>query len=464
MSHYHHRCQLKVPDDVTERPHQAVIAHRGASYNMPEHSLEAYRLAMEQGADYIEIDLVLTSDGEFVAMHSMDLEATTDVETAFPDRTSYKVYEYTWAELQQLRLKQRVPGARTEAMDGQFKIPSLPQILELWKTWNTELMPMVSKATRRVGLYVEVKDPKTLEEKVSLSNGNTVAEDLIEHLYLSDAHATVPLVDTDCDELKVEQYLVPQLVMENFHGEFMEEVYDKWTSRYNITDQHPPPMVLLTEREYCTDEEYWYQMDKWTTFLTGIAPDKECLMPGSSAGGEDENDKWVNYMDRAKEYELAVHPWTERPEFKFVDDPFTTLQEEMEHLICIVGVDGLFVEDITAARVLFEKGCPDDDNDNGEGETPAVEQTPVPTAAPTAAETTATASLPATSEAAEGTSDNQECYSRDDTLMMAMAAGLMGFFIGCIMTYWVSQSRVCRSRRHRSLQLRVPTHEDIEMI
>jgi len=63
-----------------------VVAHRGASGYAPEHTIAAYTLAMEQGADYVEQDLTLTRDGVLVCLHDDTLERTTDVETRFPDR------------------------------------------------------------------------------------------------------------------------------------------------------------------------------------------------------------------------------------------------------------------------------------------------------------------------------------------------------------------------------------------
>src|SRR5262245_54191579 len=63
-----------------------LIAHRGASAYAPEHTLEAYRLALEQGADYVEQDLQITKDGVLVCLHDLTLERTTDVATLFPDR------------------------------------------------------------------------------------------------------------------------------------------------------------------------------------------------------------------------------------------------------------------------------------------------------------------------------------------------------------------------------------------
>src|SRR5689334_25368826 len=66
--------------------HKLLVAHRGASAYAPEHTLAAYQLAMQQGADYVEQDLTLTRDGVLICLHDDTLERTTDVEERFPDR------------------------------------------------------------------------------------------------------------------------------------------------------------------------------------------------------------------------------------------------------------------------------------------------------------------------------------------------------------------------------------------
>src|SRR5499425_2148636 len=70
-----------------------LIAHRGASAYAPEHTIEAYRLAIEQGADFVEQDLQITKDGALVCLHDLTLERTTDVEEVFPVRFRVDVSE-----------------------------------------------------------------------------------------------------------------------------------------------------------------------------------------------------------------------------------------------------------------------------------------------------------------------------------------------------------------------------------
>ena len=69
-----------------------LVAHRGASAYAPEHTLAAYRLAIEQGADFVEQDLAVTKDGILVCIHDLTLERTTNVEETFPERYSRETF------------------------------------------------------------------------------------------------------------------------------------------------------------------------------------------------------------------------------------------------------------------------------------------------------------------------------------------------------------------------------------
>ncbi|WP_416374910.1 glycerophosphodiester phosphodiesterase family protein, partial [Methanothrix soehngenii] len=94
---------------ITEE--KLVIAHRGASGYLPEHTLEAYALAYGMGADYVEPDLVLTKDGVFICLHDIHLESTTNVEEVFPDRARedgrWYAADFTLSEIKQLKVHER---------------------------------------------------------------------------------------------------------------------------------------------------------------------------------------------------------------------------------------------------------------------------------------------------------------------------------------------------------------------
>lgn len=144
-----------------------VIAHRGASAERPEHTLAAYERAIDEGADYIEPDLVATKDLVLVSRHENELSATTDVATReeFEDRRRDKTIDgrlvagwfaedFTLAELQTLRAKERIPTLRpaNARFDGLYQVTTLADIVKLVRAKEAE-------TGRRIGLYPELKHP-----------------------------------------------------------------------------------------------------------------------------------------------------------------------------------------------------------------------------------------------------------------------------------------------------------------
>ncbi|MHC8494580.1 glycerophosphodiester phosphodiesterase [Thalassospira sp. SM2505] len=141
-----------------------VIAHRGASGYLPEHTLPAKALAYGMGADYIEQDVVLSKDGVPVILHDIHLDTTTDVSTKFPDRKRedgrYYAIDFTLDELKTLTVTERfkadtgkqVYENRFPGDFGIFKIPTLEEEIKLVRGLN-------HSTGRDVGIYPEIKDP-----------------------------------------------------------------------------------------------------------------------------------------------------------------------------------------------------------------------------------------------------------------------------------------------------------------
>jgi glycerophosphoryl diester phosphodiesterase len=127
-----------------------VIAHRGASGALPEHTLEAYMRALNDGADCIEPDLVMTKDGVLVDRHDTWLSTTTNVasrpefasrrrkssDPEASDREDWWVADFTLAELKTLRAIQPFRG-RSKAFDGLYAIPTFDEVLALAKASHT---------------------------------------------------------------------------------------------------------------------------------------------------------------------------------------------------------------------------------------------------------------------------------------------------------------------------------------
>jgi glycerophosphoryl diester phosphodiesterase len=144
-----------------------IIAHRGASAERPEHTLAAYERAIDEGADYIEPDLVATKDLVLVARHENELSGTTDVASReeFEDRRRDKTIDgrlvagwfaedFTLAELQTLRAKERIPSLRpaNARFDGLYQVATLEEIVKLVRAKEAE-------TGRRIGIYPELKHP-----------------------------------------------------------------------------------------------------------------------------------------------------------------------------------------------------------------------------------------------------------------------------------------------------------------
>jgi glycerophosphoryl diester phosphodiesterase len=154
-----------------------VIAHRGASGYRPEHTLAAYELAIDMGADYIEPDLAVTRDGVLVARHENEISATTDVagHPEFAHRRATKrvdgvevcgwfTEDFTLAELKTLRARERIPRIRpaNTRYDDLFTIPTLTEIIELARRKEEEAQ--AQGVARAIGLYPETKHPSHFRE------------------------------------------------------------------------------------------------------------------------------------------------------------------------------------------------------------------------------------------------------------------------------------------------------------
>ena len=146
-----------------------VIAHRGASGERPEHTLESYRVAIEEGADYIEPDLVMTRDGVLIARHENEISGTTDVaqHLSFAARrrtqiidgesfTGWFTEDFTLSEIKTLRARERLAELRPQnrQFDGRFAVPTFDEIMQLVMSANRH-----PGRNRPIGVYPETKHP-----------------------------------------------------------------------------------------------------------------------------------------------------------------------------------------------------------------------------------------------------------------------------------------------------------------
>lgn len=181
--------------------HVLVIGHRGASALRPEHTLESYRKAIEDGADIVEPDLVSTRDSVLVARHENEISGTTDV-AAHPEFTARKTTktidgervtgwfteDFTLAELKTLRARERLPELRGTARDGQYEIPTFDEIVDA----------VAAESARRgrvIGLAPEIKHP-TYFAGIGLAMEDRLLDALRAHAYTQTAPVLVQSFET----------------------------------------------------------------------------------------------------------------------------------------------------------------------------------------------------------------------------------------------------------------------------
>jgi len=160
--------------------HPLIIGHRGCSGERPEHTLASYRRAIEQGADFIEPDLVLTKDGVFVCRHENEISGTTNVAAhpEFADRKATKTIDgqsitgwftedFTLAEIKTLRARERLGQLRpaNAAFDGQFEVATFDEILALAKAAKVGIYPELKHPTyfAKIGLPMEARFAKKVK-------------------------------------------------------------------------------------------------------------------------------------------------------------------------------------------------------------------------------------------------------------------------------------------------------------
>jgi glycerophosphoryl diester phosphodiesterase len=139
-----------------------VIAHRGASGYLPEHTLEAATLAHSQGADFIEQDLVVSKDDHLVILHDIHLDTVTDVATKYPSRHRddgrFYAIDFTLAELKTLRVMERQDTKGNQVFSNRYHGSSHFTIATFEE--QLELIGELNRLTgKHVGVYPEIKSP-----------------------------------------------------------------------------------------------------------------------------------------------------------------------------------------------------------------------------------------------------------------------------------------------------------------
>jgi glycerophosphoryl diester phosphodiesterase len=299
-----------------------VIAHRGASGERPEHTLAAYELAIDQGADYIEPDLVITRDGVLVARHDAELSITTDVaqHPAFAARrrtqaidgsaqSGWFVEDFTLEELQRLRARERWPQLRppSAAFDGKFPVPTLQQVIDLVRAKEAQL-------GRRIGLYPETKHAAHFR-----SRGLPLEEPLVRTLNDSGWRAASDAV-----------------FLQSFEA----------ASLRRLAELTPLRRVQLVGERSAVDAATLREI---AGYAQGIGAAKALLIPRDAAGRLAAPSPRVA---QAHEAGLLVHAWTFRREDRFLPADLQGRPDAELTQFLATGLDGVFADQPGAARSL----------------------------------------------------------------------------------------------------------------
>ena len=321
-----------------------VIAHRGASGERPEHTLGSYSLAIAQGADYIEPDLVLTKDGVLVARHENEISETTDVadKAEFADRKTSKTIDgqkmtgwftedFTLAELKTLRAKERLPQLRNANMvyDGQFEIPTFDEILALAKAQS-------AVTGKTIGIYPETKHPSYFTA-IGLPHEAPLLAALTKYGHVEKS-APVFIQSFEVENLKALRSKTKLRLIQ-----LMAETGS------------PPDRSDLTYAQMASAEG----LKIVATYADGIGPNKAMVIPRTLLGNLGDP---TTLVADAHKVGLAVHPWTFRRENYFLPlaqksgvDPrgVGDLNAEIKAYLA-TGVDGIFSDNVTEAVAARE--------------------------------------------------------------------------------------------------------------
>ncbi|TJY41160.1 glycerophosphodiester phosphodiesterase [Cohnella pontilimi] len=261
----------------------SVVAHRGASAYAPEHTLEAYRQAIQMKADYVEFDLQMTKDGRLVVLHDETLNRTTNAQQVYPDRSPWAVKDFTLEEIRRLDAGSWFNEAYPEAADKHYAgllVPTLEEAIEF-----------VKQAQKgKVGLYIETKAPDVypgMEEKLIAALSRY---DLIDN-------GDVILQSFSEESLRKLKTLAPEL-----------------------------PRVQLYSAAMLKDKDVYAEFKRISEYATGVGPTKSVLVP--------------KLIDAAHRNGLIVHPYTVNTQDEMVsllslgvDGMFTNNSDLMAELL-----------------------------------------------------------------------------------------------------------------------------------
>lgn len=352
-------------DAPTWPPERAVIAHRGASALRPEHTLAAYQKAIDDGADIIEPDLVITKDGVLVARHENAIailnadgsvrEATTNVmdRPEFASRKTTKVIDgqsitgwftedFTLAELKTLRARERIPAIRpaNTAFNDQFEVPTLQEVIDLAKAQS-------AAKGRTIGIEPETKHPSYFQ-----SIGLPLEKPLLATLEKNGwNHKGAPVI--------VQSFEVTNL-------KDLSKLTTVRLAQLVSNSGQPYDFVAQGSKKTYADLITPAGLKEIASYAHAVAPYKELIIPfvRDAAGTATGLGQPTDLVKNAKAAGLKVHTWTFRPENSFLPanlkgSPASDATARGNSVAEIqaylkTGLDGLFTDDSAVGRLAVD--------------------------------------------------------------------------------------------------------------
>lgn len=303
----------------------AVVGHRGASGSRPEHTIEAYRLAIAQGVDDIELDLVPTRDGVLVARHESEISGTTDVATRpeFADRRTTRVIDgeelagwfvedFTLAEIKALTARERLPELRPQNTehDGRSGIPTFNEVLAMVHAESI-------RRGRSIGVMAELKHASYFDS-IGLPLEVPLLADLRRH-------------GVDHARSRVTVMAFESTVLRRLSGRTRVPVIQLLEE----PERRPADRPDLTYAELATPDG----LEFIDSYADGIGAHKGLVLPRDEEGAIGTPSSLVRDAHRRW---LTVHVWTLRAEARFLPSGLDLADEARAFLAA--GVDGLITD------------------------------------------------------------------------------------------------------------------------
>ncbi len=330
-----------------------VIGHRGAPGALPEHTLEGYKLAIDQGADFIEPDLVMTKDGQLIARHEPVLDGTTDVASKFAasrkstrlldgvSTTAYFANDFTLAEIKTLGAVQAGAG-RPQQFNGLYKVPTLDEVIALARSESTRL-------GRTIGIYPEIKHSTFT---AGIFGANRIEDTLVTALHAAYGNSLDAPVFIQSFEVSNLQYLrtktnikLVQLIdADDVNADGSMSLVAPYRQPYDFVVKGDTRLFsdLLTSAGMDFVKTYAHAIGPWKPYLVKTVADN---VDRNGNGSITINDRRVDgstgVVEMAHSKGLLVHTWTYRNDASGYG--FTDPKLEMQYYMKL-GVDGLFTD------------------------------------------------------------------------------------------------------------------------